>query len=213
MKIIRRKIEMRKPGRPRGTSKNGMKYLSEEQVKDFLSAIRRKKNIRDDLMFTLTLFLGLRVSELIQLKLTDFYFPSCQLKINPVKNGRERTYNLEGQLWQKIKRWLRKRKMLPNVGNNIYLFPGRPDLNKSITIDGAKRLFKVYAQRAGIPSDFSIHCLRHTCAIQRARAGDSPYRVMLWLRHKSILSTEIYFDQIKFENDDKRAKEVFEDYL
>lgn len=208
---------MIKPGRPKGTAKNGMKYLNDEQLRSFFLAVRKPKvrrrkepmrDARDDLMFTLIFYFGLRVSELCKIELKNIYFPSYQIRIEANKNGRNRTYDMSGELWKKLKRWLKY-----HDKKNPFLFPHKEKPTSSITKDAVKRLFKLYARQAGIPKDFGVHSLRHSCAIQRAKSGDSPYRVMLWLRHKTIRSTEIYFDQIKFEDDDKRAKEVFEDYL
>ena len=56
--------------RPKGTKKDGIKYLSESELAAFMKATR--KNKRDSFLFSLMLFVGARVSEICQLKLTCF---------------------------------------------------------------------------------------------------------------------------------------------
>jgi len=76
-----------------------------------------------------------------------------------------------------------------------------------------QRLFKFYANKAGLPEHFSIHSLRHSCGIIRAKANQSPIKIILWLRQRSISSTQVYFEQVSFERDAEQANEEFQTYL
>jgi integrase len=76
-----------------------------------------------------------------------------------------------------------------------------------------KNHFKIHAEQAGLNGDFSIHSLRHSCGILHAKRGESAIAIMLWLRHRSIQSTQIYFEQVSFEEQDKKAAETFAEYL
>ena len=53
---------MSKAGRPAGSKKDGLKYLSEDQLKRFFTAVRKRKRLRDDLIFTAIFYFGLRVA-------------------------------------------------------------------------------------------------------------------------------------------------------
>lgn len=200
---------MRKPGRPRG-KKNGWKYLNESQLKKFIIAVEREKNLRDEVMMKLALWLGLRVKEICNIKLEHINPDSQEIFIEGVKNGRKRTYQFVGEnekLWKKLSRYIK------TLNSKGFLFPSKKRLGMPMTTDAVKRLFKVYAKKAGLPSDFSIHSLRHSCAMIRAKNNSSPIKIMLWLRHRSITSTQRYFEQIEFENDSKDAAEQFAEYL
>jgi len=185
---------MRKPGRPKGTKKNGMKYLNERQLKALISTVEKGKNLRDEIMIKLTLWLGLRVREVTNIKLEHISLDSREISIKAVKNGRRRTYQFDEEknqkLWKKLVRYIKSVKKT----NSIYLFP-------------------VYANRAGLSSDFSVHCLRHSTGVLMAKARFTAIQIQLWLRHRSILSSQRYFEQTRFEEDSRRTAEEFQAYL
>jgi integrase len=198
--------------RPKGTSKIGLKYLNESQLERFFKAVDRSGDRRDQFLFRLILFLGLRVAEAANLKIEDINFDSYQIAVKGLKNGRSRTYDLNGRLWHKLEMWLRERAKITN-GRNPYLFPSAKYFDEPATLQSLKNHFKVYAERAGLNSDFSIHSLRHSCGIIHARQGESPIAIMLWLRHRSVHSTTCYFEQLQDEEMNDRAKENFSEFL
>ena len=82
-----------------------------------------------------------------------------------------------------------------------------------MSTDRLKALFKEVAGRAGLPKDFSLHSLRHTCAIIMASGGASPIRIKMWLRHKRVSSSERYFEQVRFSDTGKKLEGIFGDIL
>lgn len=208
--------------RPKGTTKNGViKFLDESQLKEF-SKVVKKGSLRDFVIFGLVLRLGLRVQELVNILLSDLN--EDQITIRGLKNGRVRVYDLvdgngyrpdrENELWRKLKRWIRReRKEIDPKGMNPYLFPSKLYADKAIGVDVVKTNFKRYAEAVGLDSGFSIHSLRHTCAILLVKANWSGVRIQKWLRHKSLQSTEIYFEQVQMEEDDIEANQEFSQYL
>lgn len=210
--------------RPIGTKKNGMKYLTEEQLRMFSQAVKKEGSLRDFVMFALTLRLGLRVQELVNIKLDDISQESAQITIKGLKGGRTRHYDLreengyrpdrENELWKKLVRWIRKgRKEIDSRNLNPFLFPSRLHQDKPVTVDLAKAGFKRYAAQAGLSADFSIHVLRHSCACELVRANWSGIRIMNWLRHRSIQSTVVYFETLQQQADDAEAGQTFSQYL
>jgi len=189
-------------GRPKGTKKNGLKYLNTSELEAFTTALKSSGRLRDRLMMSLTLYLGLRVGELVALKVKDLGFDSGEITVHALKGGRTRTYLLEERLWKLLKRYLKKETI---TEPDERLFP--------VTDQTAKNVFKRVAKAAGLSKDFSIHSLRHTCGMLRAKSNDSPIKIMLWLRHRSVISTEIYFEQTAFENDDLRMNALMGKYL
>ena len=141
----------------------------------------------------LTFRLGLRVQELVNLQISDLNFDSHQIHVQGLKNGRQRTYDIEDNLWKKFFQYTKKNKIKEQV------FP--------LTPDGWKYAFKRYAQKAGLSSDFSIHSLRHSVAMAMARAGSSPIFIQSWLRHRSITSSEIYFENLEDKRLDSTMNE------
>jgi integrase len=198
--------------RPKGTVKIGLKYLNESQLDKFFKAVDQSKDKRDQFLFRLVLFLGLRVQEAANLKLEDVNFDSYQLAVKGIKNGRSRVYDLNGRLWHKLEMWLKKRAKIAD-SRNPYLFPSQKYFDEPATTQSLKNHFKVHAEQARLNSDFSIHSLRHSCGIIHARQGESPIAIMLWLRHRSVNSTQIYFEQLEDEEMNDRAKENFSEFL
>ena len=209
--------------RPKGTTKNGIKFLDEEELKEF-SKVIKNGSLRDFVMFGLVLRLGLRVQELCNILLTDINQETAQITIRGIKSGKTRHYDLadengyrpdrENELWRKLKLWMRKeRNEIDQHERNPYLFPSKLYADRPIGVDLPKVSFKKYAQEAGLSEDFSIHSLRHTTGITLARHNWSGIRIMNWLRHKSIQSTQIYFEQLQMKEDDIEANNIFSSSL
>jgi type 1 fimbriae regulatory protein FimB len=163
-------------------------------------------------MFRLILFLGLRVSECSQIKMKDLNLEYSQIGIEPLKNGASRTYDLSGKLCEKLKAYLKERNKKADK-RNPYLFPNPKRWDEPISAQVIKYAFKVYAKKAGLNSDFSIHSLRHSCGITLAKDGKSGVEIMKWLRHRSIQSAQVYFEQIVFEKQDEENAQIFSAYL
>ena len=182
------------------------KYLNEDQLKAFMGQVQ-KGGLRDELVFKLTLYLGLRVQEVCNIQLKDIEPDSRSITICGVKNGRVRTYaDMEDRLWKKLKRY-------SCSVNDEYLFASKKRPNKGLTTANLQRLFKLYANRAGLPEHFSIHSLRHSCGILMAKAKFTAIQIQLWLRHRSIMSTQTYFEQVTFERDAEQVNKEFGSYL
>ena len=199
-------------GRPVGSKKTGLKFLNEEELRKFFQAVDESKNRRDMFMFRLILFLGLRVSEAAQIKLEDLNLEFPQISIQGMKNGRTSKYYLNGKLCEKLDSYLKKRNKTADR-KNPYLFPHPKRWDEPISAQVIKYRFKVYAENAGLNSDFSVHSLRHSCGIIHAKNGKSAIEISRWLRHRTIQSTECYFEQVQFEKQDAEAAEIFAAYL
>ncbi len=191
-----------------------MKYLDEDQLSRFFQMVDKGKDRRDMFLFRLVLFAGLRVSEAAQIRLEDLNLDSYEISIQGLKNGRRKTYNMSGHLFFKLEHYLKLRSR-PRYAKrgNPFLFPSQRYHDEPVSAQMIKNRFKKYAEIAGLNGDFSVHSLRHSCGIIHARNGESPIVIMLWLRHRNINSTQIYFEQLRDEELNSRAKQSFQEYL
>ena len=192
--------------RPRGTTKQGPKHLDSTQLRKFFNAVKSARKPRDTAMLSLCFSLGLRVSEVCRLRLSDLNQSSRQLFITASKNGTSRTHDVDAKLWLKIQRWLKIRS--EKYEDNPYLFPSRTYTLEPINPQSVKYLFKRYAKLADLSPDFSIHSLRHSLGYMMAESGSHPQDIKLMLRHRCLSSSEIYFQFARIKQADKAAGAV-----
>lgn len=82
-----------------------------------------------------------------------------------------------------------------------------------MTEQAVKASFKRYAKIAGLDASFSVHSLRHSCGVLKAKFGDHPIAIKEWLRQKSLNSTLVYLQEIEFQNQNIEASQIFGVYL
>jgi integrase len=189
---------MEKKMNKRKTSRQ--KYLTEEEYKRFLDSIRGD---RDYLLFLLCGNLGLRVGELVRLRVADliqedtqeFYLHAPTLKRGSKKGVRTgslkrgclpKAYEdlpISKDVVDLVLKYINKHKI------KDWLFPYK---DSHIPEYSVARYFKFYAKKAGLDSSYSIHALRHFRGFQIYKYRGDLKAVQALLRHKSIKTTSIY---------------------
>lgn len=194
--------------RPKGSGRKGeIRYLNHEEIARFMKEAKKDKMY--DLAFSLALSLGLRVSELVKIRLRDFNDDRKTLHIKAVKNGREYTHELSGKMWRKYLRWLKAR----GSNSNPYLFPSRLYHDDHCSCDRFQQAFKKVCEKVNI-TGHSIHDLRHTCVVSLVLEGKlSVAQIRDRLRHSSVSSTELYFNLLNREKAERQANDHFDQYL
>lgn len=134
---------------------------------------------------------GLRVSELIGLKLSNINFRLSTLKIEG-KGNKERIIPLSKNAKTEIKQYLKVYRNYLNIekGHEDTLF-----LNKKGTELSRVMVFNIIkslAKRANIKKNISPHTFRHSFASHLVNGGADLRAVQDMLGHESILTTEIY---------------------
>lgn len=204
--------------RPMGTKKtNGLKYLDESQLKRFFQAVRQDKEFQHEMWFDLILYFGMRVTELVNLKMENIKFDIRGLEITGAKNGLTKTYRkIDPVLWQKLEIWLKIRSARLCHRVSAYVFPSpvkRLAKSHHVTEQAVKSAFKKYSRIAGLDKGFSVHSLRHSCGVLKAKFGDHPIAIKEWLRQKSLNSTLAYLQEIEFQNQNSEASQIFGSFL
>lgn len=191
--------------RPKGTVKTGQALaFSPEELSTWIKTLS-KAPLKDRLMFGLTLYYGLRVSEVVTIRLVDISFHPPQITTRGLKHGLTRTDKLPSYLLRLLNRWLKITKP------KEFLFPGR--FTGDATSTAAQLRFYQLRDLAGLNKRFSIHSLRHTCAMVQVRNGKSPIFVQAWLRQKRLDSTLKYFRAIEQEKYSDEMAELGERYF
>jgi len=167
--------------------------LSVEEVFEIIAAIDLSKpNGERDKAILETLYgCGLRVSELINLKISDIFFREEFLRITG-KGDKERLVPMGKNAGNQLQRYI------THVRNNTKVYPGFEDyvflnrLGKMISRVTVFNMVKHYTALSGIRKNVSPHSFRHSFASHLIEGGADLRAVQQMLGHASITTTEIY---------------------
>jgi len=133
---------------------------------------------------------GLRVSELINTKLSDIYFYEKYMKIIG-KGSKQRLVPLSDKTIEQINFWLQERNSIQiKSKNEDFLF-----LNKHGTKMSRIAVFNIikkFVKDTGITKRISPHTFRHSFATHMLEGGANLRAIQQLLGHSSIITTEIY---------------------
>jgi integrase/recombinase XerD len=133
---------------------------------------------------------GLRVSELINLKISNIYVEEGFMKVEG-KGSKQRLVPLSPESLKQIKLWMLNRNGLTiKRGHEDYLFLNRR--GTKLTRVMIFMITKALAELAGIKKNISPHTFRHSFATHLLEGGANLRAIQQMLGHESILTTEIY---------------------
>lgn len=133
---------------------------------------------------------GLRVSELISLKLSDCYFKEEFIKIIG-KGNKQRLVPISSRAINEISFWKQDRVSLKiKKGNEDFVFLNRNGQKMSRSM--IFRIVKECANLAEIKKEISPHTFRHSFATHLLQGGANLRAIQQMLGHESIQTTELY---------------------
>jgi site-specific recombinase XerD len=144
-------------------------------------------NPRDFAVIMLFLQTGLRVSELVNLKLQDVDFASRELTVRQGKGRKDRVVPLVGQAHQALKAYLAVREGDPEY-DNVFLAQN----GTSMDMRTVRYRIKKYYEEAGIRKKASVHTLRHTFATHQIHNGLKLNQLKEVLGHRQMETTYKY---------------------
>jgi len=167
------------------------KSLSISEVRSFLelnSSVNKPTTIRDYVMLGLLYSSGLRVSELVYLKLEDVNLEAGFLRVLG-KGSKERIVPVNMRSIDELKRYInQQRPEILKKRQSSYLFvTGR---GKPMTRQRFWQAIKVLGKKSGI--ELSPHTLRHSFATHLLEGGADLRSVQKMLGHSDISTTQIY---------------------
>lgn len=175
---------------PKGISRLP-KAMSLEMVDMLLSAPDTKKplGLRDKAMFELLYATGLRVSELVSLKVGDVNLDVGYLMAYG-KGSKERIVPMgeSAQVW--VKEYILNARSRLCKGHSETLFTNRS--GRGLTRQGFWKVIKSYARKAKINISITPHTLRHSFATHLLERGADLRSLQMMLGHADISTTQIY---------------------
>lgn len=133
---------------------------------------------------------GLRVSELVNLKLSNLFLDERFIRVLG-KGSKERLVPISGKAIKELQLWFYDRNLLPiKPGEEDYVFLNRRGAHLTRTM--ILIMIKRQAVEAGIKKTISPHTLRHSFATELLKGGADLRVIQAMLGHESIGTTEIY---------------------
>lgn len=167
--------------------------LSFDEIDAMLKQIdlSQKHGQRNKTIIELLYACGLRVSELISLKISQIYFTDGFLKVVG-KGDKERLIPIGNQTLKLIRNYLDEQRVLlqPSRLHSDTLFLS--DRGKGLSRQMVFIIIKTMAEKAGIRKTISPHTFRHSFATHLLEGGADLRAVQQMLGHVSITTTEIY---------------------
>lgn len=164
-------------------------FLFDHQISSLLSVSFHDSRL--DCIIKLALCCGLRINEVISLKVSDISTKdrsNMTVYIRESKKNRSRFVPLDKMAYSAIQRYAKEYRICPNSNRYFFVF-SRLSHTCNETI---RRHFNLCRDAAGIPRSFTFHCLRHTYAVNFLRAGGNLLDLKYRLGHSSLASTSRY---------------------
>lgn len=165
--------------------------LSVEEVDRLIAAVDLDSAFgkRDRAMLETLYGLGLRVSELVSLRISNIWTEQGFVSVIG-KGDKQRLVPLGGMARDAIRDYLEVRGPVADRESSDILFLNR--FGRALTRVAVFKMIKAYAVKAGISKEISPHTLRHSFATHLIENGADLRAVQEMLGHESILTTEIY---------------------
>jgi integrase/recombinase XerD len=156
--------------------------LSADEVVRFLEAI---PSLKSRMALTTVYAAGLRVSEVVLLKIADIDSQRMVIRVEQGKGGKDRYVMLSPQLLRILRTYWRLARP------KQWLFPGRDD-ERPLVPNVLHAACRSACAAAGLSKQVTVHTLRHTFATHLLESGADVRIIQVLLGHASISSTTRY---------------------
>ena len=160
------------------------KVLNEDELRDLFNALPNKKH--KAMLFT-AYSAGLRVSEIVNLKISDIDSQRMQIFIERAKGKKDRYVNLSPVLLDILRNYIKTYQPKPKV----YLFESEQTFTAYPTRT-VQRIFQLAKEKAMIKKEVGVHSLRHSFATHLLEKGTDIKYIKEILGHFNIKTTERY---------------------
>ncbi len=159
---------------------------TEEEIKRYYEVVWKARNVQDMVIIKTLLYTGVRVSELINIRLDDVDFERCQIRINSGKGGKDRIVpfpvSFKEVLAMHVDRMVQQQA--------TYLFES--NWKRKYSDRGIRKILAKYAEEAGLSKPISPHQLRHFLLTWLKKQGIDDALIQPYSGHSSRQSLEVY---------------------
>jgi len=155
--------------------------LSRDEVRRLFQATTNDKH---RVMLMTAYGAGLRVSEVVNLKITDIHSDRMMILVRHGKGGKDRYTMLSDRLLQELRSYWRLYRPADWLFVNRY--------GRQLGVASLQRVFNKARLRAGITRGRGIHCLRHSFATHLLESGTDLTVIARLLGHRNLSTTSVY---------------------
>ncbi len=171
---------------PKTSTKQLPDVPTEEEIQRYYEAVWHTRNVQDMVLIKTLLYTGVRVSELINIRLEDVDFARCQIRINQGKGSKDRIVpfpvGFKEVLAMHVDSMQRK--------DATYLFES--SWKRKYSDRGVRKILEKYAMAAGLNRAISPHRLRHFLLTWLKKQGIDDALIQPYSGHSSRQSLEVY---------------------
>lgn len=159
---------------------------SEEEITKYYQAVWQSRNMQNMVIIKTMLYTGVRVGELVKIKLNDVDFTNCHIRINNGKGSKDRVVPFP----KMFKEVLAMHYDNAIKKGNVYLFES--SWKKAYTDRGIRKILMHYTKLSGMDSSISPHKLRHFLFTWMKKQGIDDALIQPYSGHESRQSLEVY---------------------
>ena len=164
-------------------------FLTEAEVENFLRTGRNGRHkVRNFAMLLLAFRHGLRVSELINMRMADVDLDTGRLFVRRLKGSLSTSQPLEGDEIRALRAWVRQRIKAPCCNSPLVFLSERGPMTRQ----AFNYICAEVGKRARLTIKVHPHMLRHSCGFALANKGSDTRLIQDYLGHRNLRNTEIY---------------------
>jgi len=153
--------------------------LTKEEIKQLIDCSETGKS---KLIISMLYATGLRVSEIVNLKIKDINFEEKMGKVQSGKGKKDRMFVMPEKIIEQLRAYM------TNHPNNQYLFSE----TKPLTTRNIQKIIKHTAKKANLQQRITPHTLRHSYATHLLENGTDIRYIQVLLGHENLNTTQIY---------------------
>ncbi len=159
---------------------------TEEEMRQFYQVVWQTRNFTDMILIKTLFYTGVRVSELVAVRLVDVDVERCQIRINQGKGNKDRLVPFPVSFRELLALHIQRMR----EKQATYLFESVR--KRKYTDRGVRKMLERYAEAAGITRSMSPHKWRHFLFTWLKKQGIDDALIQPYSGHESRQSLEIY---------------------
>lgn len=178
---------------------------TEDEIKKLYKTIWDENDTKHMLIVKVLLYTGVRVSELVNIKLIDIDLSDCQIKINEGKGKKDRVVPFSKNFKEAIAVHIKQY----NNENREYLFES--GFRRRYTDRGIRKILMKYTKMAGIERSISPHKLRHFLFTWLKKQNIDDALIQPYSGHSKRESLEVY-SKLSLSNAQDKYDDVIDNF-